>query len=159
MLIEIIKSYLCLNLNLVIFKNQELSLPNNFNWAAQINLPLVYNDLVLELKRINEVTKINKRKYKLGDFFFNPKTSELLIENSSTIINLTELESKFLNYMLKKKNGATKSEILKEVWNHNNKLNTHTLESLIYRLRKKIEKNPNRPLIIVNDTNRYLINS
>ena len=58
------------NLNLVIFKNQELSLPNNFNWAAQINLPLVYNDLVLELKRINEVTKINKRKYKLGDFFF-----------------------------------------------------------------------------------------
>ena len=37
--------------------------------------------------------------------------------------------------------GATKSEILKEVWNHNNKLNTHTLESLIYRLRKKIEKN------------------
>ena len=61
--------------------------------------------------------------------------------------------------MLKKKNGATKSQILSEVWKHNKMLNTHTLESLIYRLRKKIEKNPNKPSILINDTKKYIINS
>jgi len=59
--------------------------------------------------------------------------------------------------LLKKKNGASKSEILLSVWQHNRDLETHTLESLIYRLRKKIEKNPNKPKILINDENKYLV--
>ena len=101
--------------------------------------------------------KINKNQYKLGEFFFNPKTSQLIKKNSPLTVNLTELENKFLDYMLKRKNGATKSQILSEVWKHNKKLDTHTLESLIYRLRKKIEKNPNKPIILTNDAKKYSI--
>ena len=47
--------------------------------------------------------------------------------------------------------------ILLNVWQHNRDLETHTLESLIYRLRKKIEKNPNKPKILINDENKYLV--
>ena len=72
-------------------------------------------------------------------------------------ISLTELENRFLNYMIKRNKGATKSQILSEVWKHNKQLDTHTLESLIYRLRKKIEKNPNKPSILINDTKKYFL--
>ena len=122
-----------------------------------MNLPLVYNELMTEVERLNKVTKINYKRYKLGKYFYNAKTSQLFEEKSSSVINLTELESKFLNYMLKKNGGATKTQILSEVWKHNKELDTHTLESLIYRLRKKIENNPNEPSVLINDSKRYFI--
>jgi DNA-binding response OmpR family regulator len=122
-----------------------------------MSLPLVYNELMTEVERLNKVTKINYKRYKLGKYFYNAKTSQLFEEKSSSVINLTELESKFLNYMLKKNGGATKTQILSEVWKHNKELDTHTLESLIYRLRKKIENNPNEPSVLINDSKRYFI--
>ena len=115
------------------------------------------NELMTEVERLNKVTKINYKRYKLGKYFYNAKTSQLFEEKSSSVINLTELESKFLNYMLKKNGGATKTQILSEVWKHNKELDTHTLESLIYRLRKKIENNPNEPSVLINDSKRYFI--
>ena len=145
------------NLNLIVFRKEESLIPDELSSAVFINLPIIYNELIKELRRINEAMKINKSQYKIGEYFFNHKTSQLIKENSSLTINLTELENKFLNYMFKKRKGATKSQILSEVWRHNQKLDTHTLESLIYRLRKKIEKNPNKPSILINDANKYLI--
>ncbi len=143
--------------NLVIFKEQKINIDEDFPNATYMSLPLVYNELMTEVDRLNKVTKINYKRYKLGKYFYNAKTSQLFEEKSSSVINLTELESKFLNYMLKKNGGATKTQILSEVWKHNKELDTHTLESLIYRLRKKIENNPNEPSVLINDSKRYFI--
>lgn len=143
--------------NLVIFKEQKINVDEDFPNATYMSLPLVYNELMTEVERLNKVTKINYKRYKLGKYFYNAKTSQLFEEKSSSVINLTELESKFLNYMLKKNGGATKTQILSEVWKHNKELDTHTLESLIYRLRKKIENNPNEPSVLINDSKRYFI--
>ena len=143
--------------NLVIFKEQKINIDEDFPNATYMSLPLVYNELMTEVDRLNKVTKINYKRYKLGKYFYNAKTSQLFEEKSSSVINLTELESKFLNYMLKKNGGATKTQILSEVWKHNKELDTHTLESLIYRLRKKIENNPNEPTVLINDSKRYFI--
>ena len=143
--------------NLVIFKEQKINIDEDFPNATYMSLPLVYNELMIEVERLNKVTKTNYKRYKLGKYFYNAKTSQLFEEKSSSVINLTELESKFLNYMLKKNGGATKTQILSEVWKHNKELDTHTLESLIYRLRKKIENNPNEPSVLINDSKRYFI--
>ena len=143
--------------NLVIFKEQKINIDEDFPNATYMSLPLVYNELMTEVERLNKVTKINYKRYKLGKYFYNAKTSQLFEEKSSSVINLTELESKFLNYMIKKNGGATKTQILSEVWKHNKELDTHTLESLIYRLRKKIENNPNEPSVLINDSKRYFI--
>ena len=143
--------------NLVIFKEQKINIDEDFPNATYMSLPLVYNELMTEVERLNKVTKINYKRYKLGKYFYNAKTSQLFEEKSSSVINLTELESKFLNYMLKKNGGATKTQILSEVWKHNKELDTHTLESLIYRLRKKIENNPNEPSVLINDSKRYFM--
>ena len=143
--------------NLVIFKDQKIITDEDFPNATYLSLPLVYNELITEVERLNKKTRINYKRYKLGKYFYNAKTSQLFEEKSSSVINLTELESKFLNYMLKKNGGATKTQILSEVWKHNKELDTHTLESLIYRLRKKIENNPNKPSVLINDSKKYFI--
>ena len=84
-------------------KKIQLLINIDFNTVFCVNLPLNYNDLLVELKRITEKTNINKNHYVLGEYLFNPKTSELHNKSSLVTINLTELESKFLYYMLKKK--------------------------------------------------------
>ena len=72
-------------------------------------------------------------------------------------VSFTELENKFINFLLKEKNGSSKVEILSNVWGHNAELQTHTLESLIDRLRRKIEKNPNKPKFILQVKKKYFI--
>ena len=145
------------DINFFIFKKKEYEIKFNQNNVTIFSLPFVFNDLILDLKRfLNFENKKDKMK-KIGDYIYNPKTLQLSKKNYNQIIDLTELESKLLNFLLKKQNGASKSEILSEVWEHNRDLETHTLESLIYRLRKKIEKNPNKPKILINDDKKYSV--
>ena len=145
------------DINFFIFKKKEYEIKFNQNNVTIFSLPFVFNDLILDLKRfLNFENKKDKMK-KIGDYIYNPKTLQLSKKNYNQIIDLTELESKLLNFLLKKQNGASKTEILTEVWEHNRDLETHTLESLIYRLRKKIEKNPNNPKILINDDKKYSV--
>ena len=145
------------DINFFIFKRREFEIKINQTNVTIFLLPLVFNDLILVLKRLIDLENKKNKMKKIGDYFFNPKTFQLSKEDYSQTIDLTELESKLLNFLLKKKNGASKSEILLSVWQHNRDLETHTLESLIYRLRKKIEKNPNKPKILINDEKKYLV--
>ena len=145
------------DIDIFVFKKKEYEIKINQKNVKIFSLPLAINYLVLDLKRlINFENEKNKMK-KIGDYFFNPKIFQLSTEDYSQTIYLTELESKLLDFLLKKKNGASKSEILLEVWQHSRDLETHTLESLIYRLRKKIEKNPNKPKILINDEKKYSV--
>jgi len=145
------------DINFFIFKKKEFEIKLNQNNVTIFLLPFVFNDLILDLKRLLNFENKKDKMKKIGDFIFNPKTFQLSRKNYNQIIDLTELESKLLNFLLEKQNGASKSEILAEVWQHNRDLETHTLESLIYRLRKKIEKNPNKPKILINDDKKYLV--
>ena len=64
------------------------------------------------------------------DLIFRPETKTLL--NKSKIINLTEKESRLLNFILEnKENVVKKDEILINVWGITERINTHTLETHI----------------------------
>ena len=145
------------DINFFIFKRRELETKIKQTNVTIFLLPLVFNDLILVLKRVINFENEKNNIKKIGDYFFNPKTFQLSKEDYNQTIDLTELENKLLSFLLKKKNGASKSEILSSVWQHNRDLKTHTLESLIYRLRKKIEKDPNKPKILINDERKYFV--
>ena len=72
------------------------------------------------------------------DLIFRPETKTLL--NKNKIINLTEKESRLLNFILEnKENVLKKDEILINVWGITERINTHTLETHIYSLKKKLD--------------------
>ena len=74
------------------------------------------------------------------NLIFRPETKVLLNKNNDVIINLTEKESKLLNFILENKtNVLKKDEILINVWGITEKINTHTLETHIYSLKKKLD--------------------
>ena len=74
-----------------------------------------------------------------NNLIFKPETKILLDKNNSIIIKLTEKESGLLNFILEnKKKVLKKDEILTNVWGISERINTHTLETHVYSLKKKL---------------------
>ena len=75
-----------------------------------------------------------------NDLIFRPETKILLNKKKNMSINLTEKESRLLNFVLEnKENVLKKDEILINVWGITERINTHTLETHIYSLKKKLD--------------------
>ncbi len=55
-------------------------------------------------------------------------------------LKLTEREIEIILYLKNSKESQPIDKLQKEVWGHNNELETHTVETHIYRLRKKISE-------------------
>ena len=102
-----------------------------------------------ELNKIKNYT-LSKKKIssqeilRLINLSENFEISELidncLAFNKNKIINLTEKESRLLNFILEnKENVVKKDEILINVWGITERINTHTLETHIYSLKKKLD--------------------
>jgi DNA-binding response OmpR family regulator len=98
--------------------------------------------------------------FTIGPFTFQP-AAKLLIENGSRKkIRLTEKEVAILRYLYRAGDKAvTRETLLGEVWGYNAGVNTHTLETHVYRLRQKIERDPSRAEILITAPGGYRLNA
>lgn len=94
---------------------------------------------------------------RIGHFLLKP-FEKVLIGNYEEKLNLTDIEVKILRILSANGNGFVKKEILmEEVWGIKNSLDTHTLETHIYRLRKKLRTQFEKHLVIKSKTGAYAI--
>ena len=84
------------------------------------------------------------------------KNEKKLIKNNNFII-LTEKEVQLLELFLSNSKPISKKEILLSVWNYSKDADTHTVETHIYRLRKKISDKFLDTSFIANDKNGYYL--
>src|SRR5882762_683392 len=88
--------------------------------------------------------------FAIGPYLFRPASKLLLNESNGKKIRLTEKETSILRYLYRAGEQAVSREtLLGEVWGYNAGVNTHTLETHIYRLRQKIEADPTNATILV----------
>ncbi len=118
--------------------------------------PIHINKLV-ELINI----KFLKNKYNqqseidLGTYKLNLNSRKIF--NNKDSINLTEREANIIIFLYNSKKPVKISKLQTEVWGHNSKLETHTVETHIYRLRKKINNIFNDKNFIKSSKAGYLI--
>ena len=93
----------------------------------------------------------------IGQYIIN-FNSRVMNKNSNKL-SLTEKEAKIIIFLNKSKNPVPINDLQKEVWDHKSKLETHTVETHIYRLRKKIEKKFRDKLFITSLKNGYKLNA
>jgi len=72
---------------------------------------------------------------------------------------LTEKETAILAYLKSAGGAVTREELLHHVWAYAHDVETHTLETHIYRLRQKIEIDPSNPKILLTQEDGYSIAS
>ena len=70
-------------------------------------------------------------------------------------IKLTQKEAEIIVYLKNSKKPASISKLQKQVWSHNSELETHTVETHVYRLRKKIFDTFGDNNFIINATDGY----
>ena len=73
------------------------------------------------------------------------------------LLQLTEKEMKIITFLNNSKGPVTINKLQSEVWGHKSKLETHTVETHVYRLRKKVEKKFNDKFFIISLKNGYKI--
>ena len=101
-------------------------------------------------KNFNKNSAISIKQYKLD------KNEKKLINNKNFIL-LTEKEIQLLELFLGNKKPISKNTILKEVWKYSTSADTHTVETHIYRLRKKIKSQFLDENFILNNKDGYLL--
>ncbi len=93
--------------------------------------------------------------FAIGPYTFKP-ASKLLVDEKGGKIRLTEKETSILKYLYRAgERVVTREVLLQEVWGYNAGVTTHTLETHIYRLRQKIEKDPSNAELLVTETGGY----
>jgi len=125
-----------LNNNLIISKSKII----NFDNQIFIDIyPLKLSKLTESINIKFSKNKFNQQSdINIGFYKLNLNSRKLFNDNKN--LDLTEKESEIIIFLKNSKNPVNISQLQKDVWGHNSKLETHTVETHIYRLRKKISK-------------------
>jgi DNA-binding response OmpR family regulator len=93
--------------------------------------------------------------YRVGPYTFKP-AAKTLIRDDNKKIRLTEKETAIIKFLYRSGEQAVARDVLlADVWGYNAGVTTHTLETHIYRLRQKIERDPAHAEILVTEGGGY----
>jgi DNA-binding response OmpR family regulator len=91
----------------------------------------------------------------VGPYTFKP-SQKLLVDKKGGKLRLTEKEAAIIKYLYRAGDKViTRDVLLEEVWGYNSGVTTHTLETHVYRLRQKIERDPSNAEILVTESGGY----
>ena len=102
-----------------------------------------------------KVNFIEKSELKIGKYKIDLNSRELISKNK--VLKLTEKETNIIIYLSKSNNVVGINQLQFEVWQYHSNLETHTVETHIYRLRKKILNIFNDNEFIISRRNGYQI--
>ena len=139
---------------LVISNKKYLDIDNQF---VLDNTPISIFKLI---EKINiEFLKIqfnNQSEVKVNKYIIDLNSREMLLNKIK--LKLTEKEINTITYLSKSDKPVSIGELQEKVWSYQSNMETHTVETHIYRLRKKILNTFNDNDFIISEKNGYQIN-
>jgi len=131
---------------------------NNMNNQFILNKTPI--KLIKLIERFNvqflKVNFIEKSELNIGKYKIDLNSRELI--SKKNVLKLTEKETNILIYLSKSNDAVGVDQLQSEVWQYHSNLETHTVETHVYRLRKKIFKTFNDENFIISKKNGYQIN-
>jgi DNA-binding response OmpR family regulator len=122
-----------------------------------VTKPFRFNVLLARLRaqlRLHEQSE--EAVFTIGRFTLRPSQKVLVEDANKRKIHLTEKETAILKYLYRTGGQVVgREKLLVEVWGFNAAVTTHTLETHVYRLRQKIEKDPSRAEILITEQGGY----
>ena len=121
-----------------------------------VELPIKLNNLIENIniqlikQRYNYQSKILVKKYSIN-------LNSRIISNKTKNLKLTEKEIDIVLFLYETKKPQKVNQLQSKIWQYSNELETHTVETHIYRLRKKIKETFNDNDFIISHEEGYLI--
>ena len=138
--------------SLKIFASSNKKSSNNYDAFLELPSSLKEFNIVVENVAAKKIF-IKNSSIKIKEYLLN-KNEKKLTKNNNEII-LTDKEIQLLELLLNVKKPISKDKILSSVWNYSSDADTHTVETHIYRLRKKINDKFLDENFIVNKKDGY----
>jgi len=146
--------------SLIILKqNQKLLSSKNLeekNLLLMQNFPISLNKLI-ELINIQLIKIKFKHKSKIIIKNYELNLNSKLISKDNADLKLTEKEIEIILYLMENKTKHSVLDLQKNIWRYSSSMETHTVETHIYRLRKKISDKFNDEELILSNKNGYFI--
>ena len=121
------------------------------------NIPIKISKLIEKINIQSLKTQYNdKSELKINQYTIDLNSRELIEKNIK--LKLTEKEANIILYLFKSGNSVSVGRLQFDVWGYRSNLETHTVETHVYRLRKKILKKFNDNNFIISNKNGYKIN-
>ena len=121
---------------------------------AVISKPLILADLLDTIKAsINIFENSDEGNLEFNNYILYPSRKEIFNNRDKSTTKLTEREVSVIKYLYKNAGKIiSKNDLMQEVWEYSADVATHTVETHIYRLRQKVEKdNPKNQIIITSE--------
>jgi hypothetical protein len=160
--LEILNNKLVVNNYLLIIgeKNYVLNkyLDSHYINYEYIETPLSFLELLNKCKKfINQINHSIKERILLKDFSYSFQLNSIYTDKNS--LYLTDKENEIFKFLINNLNSTfNKKQLLSHVWRYNEDIDTHTLETHIYTLRKKIKEKLNLSNLIIHEEDGYRIN-
>ena len=125
---------------------------------------LVINEWPIKIDKLLEVINLKflKERFNLQSSIriglYNLNLNKRQISREEKIINLTEREINLILFLNKNSSAVKIDKLQKHVWEYSSRLDTHTVETHIYRLRKKIKEKFDDENFIISSKEGYFIN-
>ena len=120
--------------------------------------PFRFSALLARLHGLNTHQGIGDDKaVRIGPYTFHP--SAKLLQADGRKVRLTEKETNILKFLHASAGTVPREILLHEVWGYGPAVATHTLETHIYRLRKKIEQDPAKAQILLTEGGGYRLSA
>ena len=146
------KNFIKKSNSIKIYASKKKDLSNNYD--AYLELPTNLKEINAAVENIAARSKFTKNSsIKIKNYLLNKNEKKLYKLNEH--VTLTEKEIQLLELFLEKKTAISKENILSAVWNYSADADTHTVETHIYRLRKKINDKFMDEEFILNNTIGY----
>ena len=138
---------------LIISNNNNLDLENQFVLeSTPIKIFKLVEKINIEFLRIQFN---NQSQVKIKNYTIDLNSREIIINN--TKLKLTEKEINTISYLSKSDKPVNINELQEKVWSYQSDIETHTVETHIYRLRKKFLKIFNDNEFIISKKDGYQI--
>ncbi len=96
--------------------------------------------------------------FTIGPYTFRPAAKIMLDNETNKKVRLTDKETAIVKFLyLAGERVVGRDVLLDEVWGYNTGVTTHTLETHVYRLRQKIERDPSNAVLLVTEPNGYCL--
>lgn len=93
---------------------------------------------------------------RIQHYIFRPSARLLIDPATRRGILLTGRETILLKYLYRMRSSAiSREQLLRDVWGYSPDVTTHTIETHIWRLRKKFERDPSNPEVLITEAGGY----
>ena len=142
-----------LNNYLILTNREHTNIKNQFVLNHEpINISKLLEKINIEFLKVRFN---NQSEVKVNNYIINLNSREMLFKNIK--LKLTEKEINTIIFLSKSNKSVNVDELQEKVWSYQSDIETHTVETHIYRLRKKILNTFNDNEFIISKKNGYQI--